>query len=94
MTRTTPELALPPFLGSSGLCGYLCAAPMGGRMIQRATGTIHGGSSVELCFEPATLRSRGQDLATRPPRPEVFVALLIKSFGGNNNLSFGRINFI
>ncbi|GBN59545.1 hypothetical protein AVEN_209380-1 [Araneus ventricosus] len=38
-------------------------------MIWRATGPIHGGSSVESGFEPATLRSRGRDLTTRPPRP-------------------------
>ncbi|GBM68554.1 hypothetical protein AVEN_126749-1, partial [Araneus ventricosus] len=30
---------------------------------------IHGGSSVESGFEPATLRPRGRDLTTRPPRP-------------------------
>ncbi|GBM45569.1 hypothetical protein AVEN_69682-1, partial [Araneus ventricosus] len=30
---------------------------------------MHGGSSVESGFEPATFRSRGRDLTTRPPRP-------------------------
>ncbi|GBO04043.1 hypothetical protein AVEN_154146-1 [Araneus ventricosus] len=39
-------------------------------MVWRATGPIHGGSSVESVFEPATLRSRGRDLTTRPPRPQ------------------------
>ncbi|GBL89304.1 hypothetical protein AVEN_225839-1 [Araneus ventricosus] len=31
-------------------------------------GPIHGGSPSESGFEPATLRSRGRDLTTRPPR--------------------------
>ncbi|GBM09072.1 hypothetical protein AVEN_87682-1 [Araneus ventricosus] len=56
MTRTTPELA-PPLQTSEPL-----------RMIQRTTGPIHVGSSVESGFEPASLRS-GRDLTTRPPRP-------------------------
>ncbi|GBL72047.1 hypothetical protein AVEN_115068-1 [Araneus ventricosus] len=42
-------------------------------MIWRATGTMHGGSSVESGFEPETLRSRGRDLTTRPPRPVIIV---------------------
>ncbi|GBM74150.1 hypothetical protein AVEN_216159-1 [Araneus ventricosus] len=29
---------------------------------------IHGGSSMESGFGPSTLRSRGRDLTTRPPR--------------------------
>ncbi|GBM32690.1 hypothetical protein AVEN_26797-1 [Araneus ventricosus] len=38
-------------------------------MIWRAAGPIHGGSSVESSFGPATLRSLGRGLTTRPPRP-------------------------
>ncbi|GBM07613.1 hypothetical protein AVEN_230046-1 [Araneus ventricosus] len=38
-------------------------------MIWRATGPIHGGSSVESGFEPGTLRSQGRGPTTRPPRP-------------------------
>ncbi|GBN52870.1 hypothetical protein AVEN_87313-1 [Araneus ventricosus] len=37
-------------------------------MIQRATGPIHGGSTVDSGFEPVTLQSRGQDLTTRSLR--------------------------
>ncbi|GBM94821.1 hypothetical protein AVEN_26532-1 [Araneus ventricosus] len=39
------------------------------RMIQRATGPIHDGSSAESGFEPGTLRPQRQDLTTRPLRP-------------------------
>ncbi|GBN57661.1 hypothetical protein AVEN_23965-1 [Araneus ventricosus] len=81
MTRTTPELAPPsPNFRATPTGGRLattydlvCNRPY-------ATGNrpyppcmpvgIHGGSSVESGFEPATLRSRGRDLTTRPPRPQ------------------------
>ncbi|GBN30194.1 hypothetical protein AVEN_124322-1 [Araneus ventricosus] len=66
MTRTTPGLAPPsPNFRATPTGGRLATAPCMGR----ATGPIHGGSSVESGFEPATLRSRGRDLTTRPPRP-------------------------
>ncbi|GBL92796.1 hypothetical protein AVEN_4507-1 [Araneus ventricosus] len=39
------------------------------RMIYRATGPIHDGSSVESGFEPRSLRLRGRHLNTKPPRP-------------------------
>ncbi|GBM29920.1 hypothetical protein AVEN_111228-1 [Araneus ventricosus] len=45
----------------------------------RATGPIHGGSSVESGFEPATLRPRGRDLTTRPPRPKLVSDLLLST---------------
>ncbi|GBN19712.1 hypothetical protein AVEN_91959-1, partial [Araneus ventricosus] len=35
-------------------------------MSQRASGLIHDGSWLELCFEPGTLRIRGRHLTTRP----------------------------
>ncbi|GBM90151.1 hypothetical protein AVEN_20276-1 [Araneus ventricosus] len=65
MARTTPELAPP--LQASAPHQRKGVWPL--RMIQRATGPIHGGSSVESGFEPTILRSRGRDLTTRPPRP-------------------------
>ncbi|GBN72266.1 hypothetical protein AVEN_161408-1 [Araneus ventricosus] len=37
-------------------------------MIERATGPMHGGSSVESGFEPGTLWPRSRDLTTWPPR--------------------------
>ncbi|GBM88952.1 hypothetical protein AVEN_33464-1 [Araneus ventricosus] len=49
------------------------------RMSQRAAGPTHGESSVESGFEPATLRSRGRDLTTRPPRPTEGEGLVIKT---------------
>ncbi|GBN64255.1 hypothetical protein AVEN_68634-1 [Araneus ventricosus] len=39
-------------------------------MIERATGPIHGGSSLESGFEPGTLLLQSRDLTTRPPRPQ------------------------
>ncbi|GBL96353.1 hypothetical protein AVEN_238710-1 [Araneus ventricosus] len=66
MTRTTPELAPP--LQTSSPHQREDVSPL--HMIWCATGPIHGGSSVELGFEPATLRSRGRDLTTRAPRPQ------------------------
>ncbi|GBN12257.1 hypothetical protein AVEN_245734-1 [Araneus ventricosus] len=39
-------------------------------MILRATGPIHGGSSVESGLEPETLRPQNRDRTTRPPRPQ------------------------
>ncbi|GBM42221.1 hypothetical protein AVEN_198013-1, partial [Araneus ventricosus] len=60
----TPELV--PFSPN------FCTTPEGGRLapyvrlsVQQVH--IHGGSSVEKCFEPGTLQLR--DLTTRPPRP-------------------------
>ncbi|GBM10856.1 hypothetical protein AVEN_42116-1 [Araneus ventricosus] len=38
-------------------------------MILRATGPIHGGSSVESGLGPGALRPQGPDLTIRPPRP-------------------------
>ncbi|GBO39423.1 hypothetical protein AVEN_113781-1 [Araneus ventricosus] len=38
-------------------------------MIQRATGPIHVGSSVESGFEPGTLPPQSRDLTTMPPQP-------------------------
>ncbi|GBO40318.1 hypothetical protein AVEN_273272-1 [Araneus ventricosus] len=39
------------------------------RMIWRAAGLIHGGSSVESGIGPGALRSQSRGFATRPPRP-------------------------
>ncbi|GBM63686.1 hypothetical protein AVEN_198691-1 [Araneus ventricosus] len=75
MMRTTPQLAPP--LQTSAPHQRKDVWPL--RMIQRATGPIHGGSSVESCFEAATLRSRGRDLNTRPPRPRKFERKYIPS---------------
>ncbi|GBN04266.1 hypothetical protein AVEN_264495-1, partial [Araneus ventricosus] len=65
MTRTTPELAPPS--------PNFRATPTGGRLATTydlACNRPHtSGSSVESGLEPATLRSRGRDLTTRPPRP-------------------------
>ncbi|GBM45117.1 hypothetical protein AVEN_233478-1 [Araneus ventricosus] len=82
MTRTTPELAPP--LQTFAPHQREGIWPL--RMIWRATGPIHGGSSVEsgfaedppcmgLGFEPGILRAQGRCLATRPPRPP-FVQLM------------------
>ncbi|GBO34344.1 hypothetical protein AVEN_39630-1 [Araneus ventricosus] len=38
------------------------------RIIKRATGPIHSGSSVESGSEPGTLRLQGRHPTTRPPR--------------------------
>ncbi|GBL72237.1 hypothetical protein AVEN_115206-1 [Araneus ventricosus] len=65
MTRTTPELAPP--LQTSTPHRREDVWPL--RMNWRATGPIHGGSSVESGFEPGTLRPQSRDLTTRPPRP-------------------------
>ncbi|GBN13270.1 hypothetical protein AVEN_124679-1 [Araneus ventricosus] len=69
MRRTTPELAptSPTFP----------ATPTRGRLATTfyLECPIHGGSSVQSCFEPTILRFRGRDLATRPPRPVKFMAI-------------------
>ncbi|GBM92038.1 hypothetical protein AVEN_5499-1 [Araneus ventricosus] len=39
------------------------------RMISRATGPIHGGSSVESGLEHGILRPQSRDFTTRSPRP-------------------------
>ncbi|GBO41320.1 hypothetical protein AVEN_257146-1 [Araneus ventricosus] len=77
MTRTTPELAPP--LQASAPFQREDVWPL--RMIWRAPGPIHGGSSVELGFEPAALRSGGRGLATRPPRPPTFRVLKLSLQG-------------
>ncbi|GBM57493.1 hypothetical protein AVEN_231200-1 [Araneus ventricosus] len=65
MTSTTTELT-PPLQTSAPHqrkeIWPLC-------MILRATGPLHGSSPVELVFEPGTLRPKGRDITTRPPRP-------------------------
>ncbi|GBO31827.1 hypothetical protein AVEN_207007-1 [Araneus ventricosus] len=63
MKRTTPELAAP--LQTSSPHQREDVWPLG--TIYRATGSIHGGSSVESGFELGALRPR--DLTTMPPRP-------------------------
>ncbi|GBN34770.1 hypothetical protein AVEN_209528-1 [Araneus ventricosus] len=65
MTRTTPELA--PHLQTSTPHQGEDVWPL--RMIWRATGPIHGGSSMESGFEPGTLWPKSRDLTTRPLRP-------------------------
>ncbi|GBM75597.1 hypothetical protein AVEN_271504-1 [Araneus ventricosus] len=52
MTKTKPELAPP--LETSAPCQREKGWPLS--MIQRATGPIHGGSSVESGIEPGILR--------------------------------------
>ncbi|GBM89893.1 hypothetical protein AVEN_172168-1 [Araneus ventricosus] len=66
MTSTTPELAPP--LQNSKLHQREDVWPL--RMIWRAAGPIHGGSSVEMGLEPGTLLPQSRDLTTRPPGPD------------------------
>ncbi|GBN30403.1 hypothetical protein AVEN_17317-1 [Araneus ventricosus] len=66
MTRTTPELAPPLQISTPHQREDVW--PL--RMIKRATGPIHGGSSVESGFEPRALRPQSRDLTTRPQRPQ------------------------
>ncbi|GBN80315.1 hypothetical protein AVEN_14397-1 [Araneus ventricosus] len=65
MMRTTPELAPP--LQASGPRQWEGVWPL--RVIQRAAGPIHGGSSLESGFKPGALRSRSRNLTTRPVQP-------------------------
>ncbi|GBN04257.1 hypothetical protein AVEN_269717-1 [Araneus ventricosus] len=79
MTRTTPELAPP--LQTSVPHQREDVWPL--RMIELATGSIQGGSSLESGFGPATLRSRGRGLTTRPPPPlniTVFLRVISTSY--------------
>ncbi|GBM61918.1 hypothetical protein AVEN_69574-1 [Araneus ventricosus] len=69
MTRTAPELAPP--LQTSAPHRRLDIWPL--CMIWGVAGPIHGGSSVASGFRPATLRFRGRDLTTRPPRPIFYI---------------------
>ncbi|GBM33745.1 hypothetical protein AVEN_131648-1 [Araneus ventricosus] len=55
-------------------------------MIYRATGPIHGGSSVESGFEPGTLRPQSLDLSTTPPLKH----RNLKSLISVNNINHGR----
>ncbi|GBM04806.1 hypothetical protein AVEN_20237-1 [Araneus ventricosus] len=65
MARTTSELE--PLLQTSMPHQREGVWPL--RMIYGATGSIHGGSSVESSFEPGTLRPQSRDLTTRLQRP-------------------------
>ncbi|GBM80213.1 hypothetical protein AVEN_203725-1 [Araneus ventricosus] len=65
MTRTTPELAPP--LQTSTPHQREDVWPL--RMILRATGPIHVGSSVESGFESGALPPQSRNLTTRPPQP-------------------------
>ncbi|GBN81585.1 hypothetical protein AVEN_270749-1 [Araneus ventricosus] len=67
MTKTTPELA-PPLQTSTP---HQREDVWSLRMIWRAAGPRHGGSSVEAGFEPGALRPQSRDLTTRAPRPRV-----------------------
>ncbi|GBM51275.1 hypothetical protein AVEN_267141-1 [Araneus ventricosus] len=64
MTRVTPEVAPP--LQNSAQHQHLTHDVRFN--IHQAH--MHGGSSVESGFEPGALRSRRQDLTTRPPQPD------------------------
>ncbi|GBM30296.1 hypothetical protein AVEN_52700-1 [Araneus ventricosus] len=61
MTRTTPELAPPS--------PNFRATPAGGRLATAYDLACNRPHTRESGFEPVTLRSRGRDLTTRPPRP-------------------------
>ncbi|GBO05018.1 hypothetical protein AVEN_266751-1 [Araneus ventricosus] len=69
MTRTTPKLAPPP---------NFHATPTGGRVATtydfacNRLAPYTADLQRNRVFEPATLRSRGRDLSTRPPRPRKF----------------------
>ncbi|GBL95804.1 hypothetical protein AVEN_197138-1 [Araneus ventricosus] len=76
MTRTTPELVPPLKASAQHQREGVWTLSMG----WRAAGPIRGGSSVELGFEPATLRSRGRGLATRPLKPQSIAG------GGHNRM--------
>ncbi|GBN30195.1 hypothetical protein AVEN_226539-1 [Araneus ventricosus] len=67
MTKTAPELA-PPLQDSTP---HQREDVWSLRMIWRAAGPIHGGSSVESGFEPGAFRPQSRDLTTRPPRSPV-----------------------
>ncbi|GBO45845.1 hypothetical protein AVEN_164697-1 [Araneus ventricosus] len=71
MTRTTPRLAPPLQTSTPHQRGGVW--PL--RMIWRATGPIHGGSSVESGLEPGALRFQSRDLTTRPPRPAFIIRI-------------------
>ncbi|GBN23995.1 hypothetical protein AVEN_204553-1 [Araneus ventricosus] len=85
MTRTTPDLAPPSpnFRATPTHSGPVSKTKLdhcatGGRLATTYD-LACGGSSVESGFEPATLRSRGRDLTTRPPRPHtLFESVIIK----------------
>ncbi|GBO43178.1 hypothetical protein AVEN_171537-1 [Araneus ventricosus] len=64
--RTTPGLS-PPLQASTP---HQREGVWPLRMIWRAAGPIHGGSTVESGLGPGAMRLQGQDLTTRPPRPE------------------------
>ncbi|GBN40814.1 hypothetical protein AVEN_156746-1 [Araneus ventricosus] len=72
MTRTTPGLTSPLKTPAPHQRENVWSL----RLIQRAADKIHGGSSVELGFEPAALRTRGQNLTTSPPWPHTTSFLL------------------
>ncbi|GBM52947.1 hypothetical protein AVEN_111302-1 [Araneus ventricosus] len=82
MTRTTSELAPP--LKTSTPHQREDVWPL--RMICRATGPMHGGSSVGLGFEPGALRPQGRGLTTRLPWPPSLLDLESK----HNNHYTGR----
>ncbi|GBO10339.1 hypothetical protein AVEN_110193-1 [Araneus ventricosus] len=63
MTRTTPELASPLQTCTPHQRQHVW--PL--RMVWRAAGLIHGGSSVESGFETGALRPQGRDPTIRPP---------------------------
>ncbi|GBO10465.1 hypothetical protein AVEN_124713-1 [Araneus ventricosus] len=72
MTRTTPQLATL----STPSCGHLAHLD-----INVYWTCLQGGSSVELDFEPATLRPRGGDLTTRPPASKKLKLLRLSKIG-------------
>ncbi|GBO44611.1 hypothetical protein AVEN_219976-1 [Araneus ventricosus] len=63
MMGSTPELAL--LLQASAPHQRESVWPL--RMLQGATGPIHGGFWVEPVFEPGTSQPRSRDLTTTPP---------------------------
>ncbi|GBN18477.1 hypothetical protein AVEN_147814-1 [Araneus ventricosus] len=84
MTRATPELALPLQTSTQRHREDVWTL----RMIKRATGPKHGGSSVESGFESGTLRSQSRVLATRLPRPYRNIEVkekIVKACGAENN---------
>ncbi|GBO11779.1 hypothetical protein AVEN_20733-1 [Araneus ventricosus] len=80
MTRTTLELPSPLQTSTPSTGGSL---PL--RMIQRATGPIHGGPTLESGFEPGIARLKSRDLTTRPSRPR-------KKFKQQDEISYEKAN--
>ncbi|GBM52941.1 hypothetical protein AVEN_60132-1 [Araneus ventricosus] len=91
MTRTTPQMAPP--LPTSTPDQRADVWPL--RMIWPLfmIFPMHGGSSVESGFEPATLQSRGRDLTTRSLWPRTVSRTNIQLTKNNSIPVMKRVNY-